>query len=100
MTGYASDHPRYRDKNTAQFAEGKRIKAFHGFEEQAKKRLVLLEGADSLHDLTLLPSNRLQALGGQRKGQYSIRINEQWRLCFEWPEGCPEPFNIEIVDYH
>ena len=47
-----------------------------------------------------LPSNRFEALKGDRKGQYSIRINDQWRICFEWPDGAPEPFNIEIVDYH
>jgi proteic killer suppression protein len=51
-------------------------------------------------DLKKLPSNRLEALGGNRKGQYSIRINQQWRVCFEWPEGAEHPFNIEIVDYH
>jgi toxin HigB-1 len=48
----------------------------------------------------LLPSNRFEALGGDRKGQLSIRINQQWRICFEWPEHSPRPFNIEIVDYH
>lgn len=47
-----------------------------------------------------LPSNRFEALSGDRKGQYSIRINQQWRICFEWSEGESEPFNIEIVDYH
>jgi proteic killer suppression protein len=100
MTHHSSDFSRYRDKNTAQFAEGGRIKAFQSFEEQARKRLVILEEADSLRDLTLLPSNRFQALDGKRKGQYSIRINEQWRICFEWPEDHTEPFHIEIVDYH
>jgi proteic killer suppression protein len=48
----------------------------------------------------LLPSNHFEALGGDRKGQYSIRINQQWRICFEWPDDSAEPFNIEIVDYH
>ena len=48
----------------------------------------------------LLPSNRFEALGGNRKGQFSIRINHQWRICFEWPEHSLRPFNIEIVDYH
>ena len=47
-----------------------------------------------------LPSNRLETLGGSRNGQYSIRINAQWRVCFEWPENAERPFNIEIVDYH
>ena len=48
----------------------------------------------------LLPSNRFEALGGDRKGQFSIRINEQWRVCFEWPDDNDRPFNIEITDYH
>jgi proteic killer suppression protein len=47
-----------------------------------------------------LPSNRFEALGGDRSGQYSIRINQQWRICFEWPTGEPAPYNIEITDYH
>ncbi|MCE7982395.1 MAG: hypothetical protein DYG89_14470 [Caldilinea sp. CFX5] len=47
-----------------------------------------------------MPSNRFEALGGDRQGQYSIRINQQWRICFEWPDEEAEPFNIEIVDYH
>lgn len=91
---------RYRDKRTAKFAAGERVKAFQGFEEQAKKRLTILEEAESLRDLRLLPSNRFEALSGARKGQYSIRINQQWRLCFEWPDDHSQPFNIEIVDYH
>lgn len=47
-----------------------------------------------------LPSNRFESLGGDRKGQYSIRINDQWRICFNWPEDSLKPFNIEITDYH
>ncbi|AHJ31499.1 HigB toxin protein [Nodularia spumigena CCY9414] len=47
-----------------------------------------------------LPSNRFEALSGDRKGQYSIRINNKWRICFNWPDDSPAPFNIEIVDYH
>jgi proteic killer suppression protein len=92
--------PYFRDKRTAGFAAGDRVKAFQAFEEQAKKRLAVLEGAKSRNDLMLLPSNRFQALGGDRRGQYSIRINEKWRICFEWPDGREKPFNIEIVDYH
>jgi proteic killer suppression protein len=89
-----------RDKRTAAFVEGERVKAFQGFEEQAKKRLLILKDAVSREGLIQLPSNRFQALGGDRKGQYSIRINDQWRICFEWPDDHPKPFNIEIVDYH
>jgi proteic killer suppression protein len=76
------------------------VKAFQGFEKQAKKRLIILQAAQTRQDLMLLPSNHFEALGGDRKGQFSIRINQQWRFCFEWPEGSEKPFNIECVDYH
>lgn len=89
----------YRDKQTRQFAEGKRVKAFGGFERKAEIRLDQLEAATSLLDLHL-PGNRLEALKGDRKGQYSVRINDQWRICFEWEKGVPGPSNVEIVDYH
>jgi toxin HigB-1 len=92
--------PVYRDKRTARFASGQRVREFQSFEEQAKKRLDILDAAEARNDLMLLPSNRFEALGGDRKGQFSIRINQQWRICFEWPENHPKPFNIEIVDYH
>jgi proteic killer suppression protein len=92
--------PVYRDKRTANFAAGERVKAFQGFEEQIKKRLAILEDAESRNDLMLLPSNRFEALIGDRKGQYSIRINQQWPICFEWPDDDTKPRNIEIVDYH
>jgi proteic killer suppression protein len=59
-----------------------------------------LEAAISLNDLAVLPGNRFEALSGDRKGQYSIRINDQWRLCFEWPAQSDGPLNVEIVDYH
>jgi proteic killer suppression protein len=95
-----TDLARYRDKRTARFAEGERVKEFQAFEEQARKRLVILESSVSLNGLMLLPSNRFEALGGQRKGQYSIRINQQWRLCFEWSDQQAKAFNLEIVDYH
>ncbi|PTY03642.1 plasmid maintenance system killer protein [Verrucomicrobia bacterium LW23] len=93
-------HPVYRDKRTARFALGERVKEFQAFEQQAKKRLRILTDADSRNDLALLQSNRFEALGGTRRGQFSIRINQQWRICFEWPDGAAEPYNIEIVDYH
>ena len=88
----------YRDKRTRTFAEGERVKAFQGFKKQAEKRLEILDAADSLNDLAVLPSNRSEALTGDRQGQYSIRINRQWRICFEWSQNGPE--NIEITDYH
>ena len=89
----------FGDKRTREFAEGKRVKAFAGFEHQAEMKLDRLESATSLRDLDI-PGNRLEALKGDRKGQYSIRINDQWRICFEWPKGTPGPVNVEITDYH
>jgi toxin HigB-1 len=89
----------YRDKRTKTFAEGKRVKAFSGFVRKAELHLDQLDAATSLLDLDL-PGNRLEALKGDRKGQYSVRINDQWRLCFEWPKGARGPINVEIVDYH
>ncbi len=90
----------YRDKQTQDFAAGKRVKAFSGFERSAEVRLDRLEAATSIKDLSSLPGNFFEALKGDRRGQYSIRINDQWRLCFEWPNGSPGPQNVEIVDYH
>ena len=90
----------YRDKRTADLAAGKRVKAFFGIERAAQLKVDRLEAASSLKDLAALPGNRFEALKGDRKGQYSIRINEQWRICFEWPQGSPGPVNVEIVDYH
>ena len=90
----------YRDRKTERFACGQFVREFQGFEQQAVKRLSILNAAPSLETLRALPSNRLEALGGNRQGQYSIRINRQWRLCFEWPEGQPGPDRVEIVDYH
>jgi len=89
----------FRDKRTRELAEGNRVKAFSGFERKAELKLDQLEAATSLLDLSL-PGNRLEALKGDRQGQYSIRINDQWRICFEWPKGSPGPVNVEIVDYH
>jgi len=90
----------YRDKRPERFANGERVREFQAFEQQAKKRLLILEAAVSRNGLILLPSNRFEALGGDRKGQFSIRINNQWRICFEWPDDSARPFHIEIVDYH
>ena len=90
----------YRDKRTRDFAAGKRVKAFFGIERAARLKLDRLEAAVELRDLAALPGNRFEALRGDRKGQYSIRINDQWRACFEWPEDMLGPSNVEIVDYH
>lgn len=90
----------YRDKRTEQFARGEFVKAFRGFEDQAARRLSILNAAPSLETLRALPSNRLEALRGDRAGQYSIRVNQQWRLCFVWPDGQSGPSEVEMVDYH
>ena len=90
----------YCDKRTSDFAEGKRVREFEGFRRQAEKRLDILDAATSLADLQALPSNALEGLKGDRKGQYSIRINMQWRICFRWPNGLSGPLEVEIVDYH
>jgi len=90
----------YGDKRTELFAGGAFVKAFQGFEVQAARRLSILNAAPSIETLRALPSNRLEALSGDRARQYSIRINRQWRLCFEWPEGQSGPSRVEIVDYH
>ena len=89
----------FRDKRTREFAGGNRVNAFAGIERKTEMRLDQLDAATSLLDLDL-PGNRLEALKGLRKGQYSVRINAQWRICFEWPKGSPGPVNVEIVDYH
>jgi proteic killer suppression protein len=89
-----------RDKRTADFAAGKRVKPCSGFERAARLKLDRFEAAHALQDLVALPGNRFEALKGDRKGQYSIRINDQWRICFDWREKSSGPMNVEIVDYH
>jgi toxin HigB-1 len=89
----------YRDKRTGDFAEGRRVKAFDGIRRKAELKLDQLGAATAIRDLDL-PGNRLEALKGDRKGQYSIRINDQWRICFAWPDKSLGPTNVEIVDYH
>ncbi len=90
----------FRAKETSAFAAGKRVKAFSGIERAARLKLDRLEAAHTLRDLAVLPGNRFEALRGNREGQYSIRINDRWRVCFEWPDRSPGPVNVEIVDYH
>ena len=90
----------YRDKRTRDFAAGKRVKAFSGIEKFARMKLDRMEAATSIRDLVALPGDRFEALSGNRKGQYSIRINDQWRICFKWVNGALGPSNVEIVDYH
>ncbi|MDE0332206.1 MAG: type II toxin-antitoxin system RelE/ParE family toxin [Nitrospinae bacterium] len=88
----------FRNRNTRRFFEGHHVAAFQGFSDQATRRLTLLDNAEALQDLAALRSNRLEALRGNRTGQYSIRINAQWRICFRWEDDGPH--DVEIVDYH
>ena len=88
----------FRDRKTQQFFEGHRVSSFQGFADQATRRLTLLDNAEALRDLAALSSNRLESLRGDRTGQYSIRINAQWRICFRWADD--GPCDVEIVDYH
>ncbi len=90
---------RFGDKRTREFTEEKHVKAFPGFSRQAEMKLDQLDAAASIKDLAVLPGNRFESLRGDRTGQYSIRINDQWRVCFEWPERSPGPENVQIADY-
>ena len=90
----------YPDKKTENFACGELAKASQEFEAQAAKRLAVLNAALSLNTLRALPSSRLEAVRGDRAGQFSIRIKQQWRICFGWPAGQPGPSDVEIVDDH
>jgi toxin HigB-1 len=90
----------YRDSRTQAFADGRFVREFQGFARQAYRRLEILDAAMSLDELRALRSNRLEALKGDRAGQFSIRINDQWRICFAWPKGSRGPSNVEVVDYH
>jgi proteic killer suppression protein len=92
--------PTYRNRNTERLANGHHVRALSGIARQAAKRLVALQATTSLDDLRTQRGNRLEALRGDRDGQNGIRINDLYRICFEWPDWEPEPFNIEIVDYH
>ena len=74
------------------------VARWRAIERQARRKLLYLHAAVSLDDLRVPPGNRLEALKGDRKGQYSIRINDQWRICFRWIEGAAH--DVEIADYH
>lgn len=90
----------YKNKETEAFAQGEYVRGFSGFERQGWRRLEVLDAATCLNDLCALLSNRLEALRGNRDGQFSIRINGQWRICFIWLDGATGPSDVEIVDYH
>lgn len=89
----------FADKESRKLFEGKRSKALpEQLRRNATKKLTQLHLAEELPDLAVPPGNRLEALGGDRRGQHSIRINDQYRVCFVWEDG--EAREVEIVDYH
>ena len=88
----------FRCKDTQRLFNNRSVRPFRAFEQQAREKLLMLDGAVSLNDLKVPPGNCLDPLKGDRKGCYSIRINRQWRICFEWRGG--HVHDVEIVDYH
>ena len=88
----------FADRKTEAFYGGRRVRTFSGFARSASRKLDQLDAATRLGDLAR-PGNRLEAFNGRRRGQWSIRINDQWRICFKWPEGSSGPTEVEIVDY-
>jgi toxin HigB-1 len=88
----------FRSKDTERLYGRERVRRFRAIERVAQRKLRQLDTASELKDLAAPPGNRLEPLKGDRKGQYSIRINDQWRVCFVWQDG--NAFDVEIVDYH
>jgi proteic killer suppression protein len=88
----------FRDRETEALAEGRRVKRFASIETIARRKLRQLQIAGQLADLRVPPGNRLEALKGKRAGQHSIRVNDQYRVCFRWTPAGPE--DVEVVDYH
>jgi proteic killer suppression protein len=88
----------FRCADTEQLFQRETVRRFRAIERQALRKLDMLDAAPDVRTLATLPGNRLEALKGDRKGQYSIRINEQWRICFVWLQG--HAYDVEIVDYH
>lgn len=89
----------FRDSETQKVWERITSKKFSSdIQKLAQRRLLILDAAEILQDLRIPPGNRLEALQGKRKGLHSIRVNDQWRICFMWTKNGPE--NVEIVDYH
>jgi toxin HigB-1 len=88
----------FRSKDTERLHRRERVPRFRAIERVALRKLRQLDAAVELRDLASPPGNRLEALGGNRQGQHSIRINDQWRICFQWLEG--DAYAVEIVDYH
>ena len=88
-----------RDKDTESIFRRERVKRFSiQIQKLAQRKLDLLDGADAVEDLRIPPGNRLEKLSGNRRGQYSIRVNDRWQICFCWKSG--QATDVEIVDYH
>jgi proteic killer suppression protein len=88
----------FRDPRTSALFNDQDVPRFRSIERVARRKLLFLHQAQRLEELKVPPGNRLEALKGDRKGQHSIRINDQWRICFRWKDG--DAFDVEIVDYH
>jgi proteic killer suppression protein len=89
----------FRDRDTQAVFQGEFVRRLdRRVQQRAREKLKYLDSAGDLRDLMIPPSNQLESLRGDRQGQYSIRINKQWRVCFKWKEG--DAFDVEIVDYH
>jgi proteic killer suppression protein len=88
----------FKCKDTEALNAGRWSKKFQGFDSIARRKLRILDAASSLQEIGIVPGNRLESLKGNRAGQYSIRINDQWRVCFVWKAANAE--DVEIVDYH
>jgi proteic killer suppression protein len=88
----------FKDRDTARLFDDDLVARFRAIERQARRKLLYLHRARTIQDLSVPPGNRLEALRGSRKGQHSIRINDQWRICFRWKDG--DAHDVEIVDYH
>lgn len=88
----------FRDKKTERFFSGEAVKEFSGFRNAAERKLTMLDSASDLRDLLSPAGNRLEKLKGDRAGQHSIRINDQWCICFVWKAD--GPYEVEITDYH
>jgi proteic killer suppression protein len=88
----------FRDKDTEAIFQQRRVRAFQRIARVALRRLVQIDSAETLRDLASPPANRLEALKGDRAGRYSVRINDQYRICFRWKDG--HAFEVEITDYH
>ncbi len=88
----------FANRDTERLHNLERVRRFHSIERSALRKLRMLNAAQVLEDLSVPPNNRLKKLKGGRRGQWSIRINDQWRICFQWRDG--DAYDVEIVDYH